>query len=318
MARPGSGARGQCFVGGLDFTDVQGNRHDDSAHDKRDAIGWHDVATEVRGLAVTDVAAHFVDRWGAATGRPLSPPEPRPERGHVAMQVLRTVPNGVYDFLPDGDFSILAACVQALSAAREFIYVENQFLWSPEIIDILIDKLEHSPTDSFRVLLVLPRRPDNGNDTTNGQLARLIDADKRGGGGRLLATTLLGPTWESSGVYLHAKVAIIDDAWLTIGSANLNEHSLYNDTEVNVLVLDPDLARRTRLRLWAEHLRMPEADLDGPVAHFIDTIWTAQCDEQDDVSEQERDPVHRVRRLAGLSRRRDRLKGPLLGLVVDG
>jgi len=51
---------------------------------------------------------------------------------------------------------------------------------------------------------------------------------------------------------VHAKVAIIDDRWLTVGSANLNEHSLFNDTEINIATCDPVLARHTRLALWAD------------------------------------------------------------------
>ncbi len=45
---------------------------------------------------------------------------------------------------------------------------------------------------------------------------------------------------------MHAKVGIVDDRWLTIGSANLNEHSLFNDTEVNVLTDDAELLARRR------------------------------------------------------------------------
>ena len=55
-------------------------------------------------------------------------------------------------------------------------------------------------------------------------------------------------------LYVHAKVAIVDDRWLTVGSANLNEHSLFNDTEINIATCDPMLARHTRPALWAEHL----------------------------------------------------------------
>jgi phosphatidylserine/phosphatidylglycerophosphate/cardiolipin synthase-like enzyme len=44
-------------------------------------------------------------------------------------------------------------------------------------------------------------------------------------------------------LYVHAKVAIVDDRWLTVGSANLNEHSLFNDTEINIATCDPMLAR---------------------------------------------------------------------------
>ncbi len=53
---------------------------------------------------------------------------------------------------------------------------------------------------------------------------------------------------------MHAKIGIVDDRWLTIGSANLNEHSFFNDTEMNLVADDAELARATRLRLWSEHL----------------------------------------------------------------
>jgi phosphatidylserine/phosphatidylglycerophosphate/cardiolipin synthase-like enzyme len=47
-------------------------------------------------------------------------------------------------------------------------------------------------------------------------------------------------------LYVHAKVGIVDDRWLTVGSANLNAHSLLNDTEMNVCSDHPELARHTR------------------------------------------------------------------------
>jgi phosphatidylserine/phosphatidylglycerophosphate/cardiolipin synthase-like enzyme len=52
---------------------------------------------------------------------------------------------------------------------------------------------------------------------------------------------------------VHAKIGIVDDRWLTIGSANLNERSLFNDNEMNVVTHDEALARATRLKLWSEH-----------------------------------------------------------------
>ena len=303
-------------VGGIDLTALAGDRLDAPGHPKAQDLGWHDCACVLEGPVVTDVADHFRARWDEVARQRLPAPEPQPRRGDVAVQLLRTVPNDVYRFLPDGEFSILAAYLQALRSARSFVYLENQFLWSAEVADVLIDKLEHPPTDDFRILLVLPRRPDNGKDTTRGQLGRLLAADA--GRGRLLATTLLGPTADSPGVYVHAKVGIVDDRWLTLGSANLNEHSLFNDTEVNVLTLDEDLARSTRLRLWSEHLGRPEAELAGPVSEVVDQVWLAQCTVQDRVSADGRDPVHSVRRLDHLSRRVDRLRGALDGLLVDG
>ncbi|MGO4342580.1 phospholipase D-like domain-containing protein [Pedococcus sp. 2YAF34] len=304
------------FVGGIDLTALAGNRLDSPAHPRTGSLGWHDASTVLQGPAVADVAAHFNARWGAVTGVTLDDPEPAPPAGEVEVELVRTVPEKMYDFLPRGEFSILSGYLAALRSARSHIYLENQFLWSPEVTDVLVAKLEHPPGNDFRVLLVLPRRPNNGRDTTRGQLARLLAADA--GRGHLLATTLVGPTRESPGVYVHAKIGIVDDRWLTVGSANLNEHSLFNDTEVNVLTLDRELARSTRLRLWAEHTGRPLEDLDGPVAGVVDTVWRPICDEQDEASAAGREPVHRIERLQALSRRVDLLQGPLRGLLVDG
>ena len=83
-----------------------------------------------------------------------------------------------------------------------------------------------------------------------------------GGAGRLTAVTLRSLTGtRDDRLYVHAKVGIIDDRWLTLGSANLNAHSLFNDTEMNVVTDDAELARDTRLRLWSEHLEVDRAEL---------------------------------------------------------
>ena len=73
-------------------------------------------------------------------------------------------------------------------------------------------------------------------------------------------------------IYVHAKVCVVDDIWLEIGSDNLNRRSWTHDSELSCAVLDAELddraphhpaggperarrlARETRLRLWREHL----------------------------------------------------------------
>jgi len=196
------------------------------------------------------------------------------------------------------------------------IYLENQFLWSAEVIDILADKLRHPPRPDFRMVLVLPRRPRSGADTTRGQLGRLIQADDRAG--RLLATTLRAhDAGRTDPLYVHAKIGIIDDRWLTVGSANLNDHSMFKDTEVNILTLDPKLARQTRLRLWAEHLESDPATIGGPPNEVVDRVWKPHARDPDGRFAAE--PVkYRVMLLPAVSRRTERLLGPLRGLLVDG
>jgi len=309
------------FVGGIDLTDLAGDRCDSPAHPSNRPLGWHDAATELRGPVVADVAGHFARRWSEVAGEAL--PEPVPPAavsgggGSSSVQLVRTVPEKTYAFAPRGEFTILQAYMQALKGARSLIYLENQFLWSSEVVDVLADKLREPPEDRFRLLVLLPRRPNNGADTTRGQLGRLIDADA--GHGRLLAATISAyAEGQTAPLYVHAKIGIVDDAWLTVGSANLNEHSLFNDTEVNVVVRDAGLIRETRLRLWSEHLQLPEADVSGDPAQVIDEIWRPIAAEQARRERTGAPRTHRLVLLPNVSRRAERLQGPLRGLLVDG
>jgi phosphatidylserine/phosphatidylglycerophosphate/cardiolipin synthase-like enzyme len=321
------------FVGGMDFTALEGDRHDSSAHRPDRPLGWHDVAARLRGPVVADVAGHFRQRWTEVAGEPLPEPAVPPTAGGPAVhpaggpvihpagttpvQFVRTVPEKTYRFAPRGEFSILDAYLRALRSAESLVYLENQFLWSPEIVEILVDKLHRPPRDRFRLVLVLPRRPSNGADTTRGQLGRLVAAD--GDAGRLLTTTITAHDGTATAsVYVHAKVGIVDDTWLTLGSANLNEHSLFNDTEANVVVHDPGLARDTRLALWSEHLQLPVDQIDGDPADVVDARWRPIAREQANREGRNAVRTHRLTLLPGVSRRTERLKGPVRGLLVDG
>ena len=87
------------------------------------------------------------------------------------------MPEGIYDHLPHGDFRILDAYTRALRSAQRLVYLENQFLWSSQIVDILARKLRDPPSPGFLVLVLLPSRPNNGADSTRGQLGVLAAAD---------------------------------------------------------------------------------------------------------------------------------------------
>ncbi|HET8527883.1 MAG TPA: phospholipase D family protein [Gaiellaceae bacterium] len=288
------------YVGGLDLTTFAGNRFDSSAHEPRVGIGWHDACLRVEGPAAADVAAHFRLRWP----RPLPEPAAAPGQADgIELQLVRTVPEHVYDGLREGEFTILESYLRALRAAERFVYLESQFLWAPEVVRVLADKLREPPSDEFRVVVLLPAKPNNGEDDTRGQIGVLIDADREGpAGDRFLAGTLFQPGPTGQPVYVHAKVGIVDDTWLTVGSANLNSHSFFNDSEVNVVVRDPAFVRAARLRLWSEHL---DGAAEGEVAAVVDERWHELAGAK-------------LRRLPGVSRRSQALWGPINGLIVDG
>ena len=158
--------------------------------------------------------------------------------GDVELQIVRTVPEKIYRRLPRGDFSILESYVRALAAAERLIYIENQFLWSPEIAAVLATSCVTRRTPTSGWCSSLPAKPNNGGDDTRG-VARGAHRGRRRAAGCSPARSTRG--WARSPIRSTStpRLAIVDDRWLTIGSANLNEHSLFNDTEMNLVTHDP-------------------------------------------------------------------------------
>ncbi len=305
------------FVGGVDLTTAGGDRFDSPAHPARRRLGWHDAAVCLHGPAVADVDTHFTMRWGEVTGERLPPAPPPAEAGTSTVQVVRTVAEDMYESVPRGDFRILESYLRVLRGARRLIYLENQFLWSPEIVAVLADKLRRPPSDDFRIVLLLPAKANNGQDDTRGQLGVLVAADA--GEHRFLAATIRGRSGgRTDPLYVHAKICVVDDERLLLGSANLNAHSLFNDTEMNIVTDDAALARDTRVRLWAEHLEMdPDEVAAQDPATLVDEAWRPIA--QGELRRQEAGvpAQHRLIALPGVSRRADRLMGPLQGLLED-
>jgi phosphatidylserine/phosphatidylglycerophosphate/cardiolipin synthase-like enzyme len=272
------------LVGGLDMTDHDIDRWDTTTHRVRDGFNWHDVCFQIEGKAAGDVARNFAQRWSAVCRQDLPlPAVPAGEPGSgVAAQIVRTIPAGNYPFAPEGEYGIAWAYRQALLRARHFIYLENQYLWAPAVVNELIAALRRVDDPDFRIVLLLPAHPNIGKRDTDRHLEQLLEAD--GGQGRVRIFSLYTSradeslAWAYKPIYVHAKVAIVDDQWCTVGSANLNDRGLEGDSEINVQVLDGAVTRDLRLRLWAEHLNVPAVEVAALCPHqAIDTLWVPRA-----------------------------------------
>ena len=171
------------------------------------------------------------------------------------MQIVRTVPERIYGVEPGGEFGILESYLRALRARSDSSTSRTSSSGRPRSRPCS-RQARRAADARTSAAPAAAGETEHRRRRHAGILGELIEADADAG--RVLACTIYARAGaRADPIYVHAKVAIVDDAWLTIGSANLNEHSLFNDTEMNLVSHDPDLARETRLRLWAEHLELP-------------------------------------------------------------
>jgi len=251
----------------------------------------HDVYVELAGPSVADVHHNFVQRWneasdrGEADGRWGPGSEPQlafpvrtpPPVGTARVQIQRTIHPGRYrDGSPApgaaafdvsaGERCNLAQYVAAINAAREAIYLENQYIEVTEIVEALVAALRRGVS----VLWLAPSEPDHRPDAYHPPERRVFFEARASLGAEdaftLAGLAALGADGHRLPVYVHAKLMIIDDVWATVGSANLHRFSLFGNSEMNVACFDPAFVKRLRVALFTEHLCRDTADLSPRLA----------------------------------------------------
>jgi phosphatidylserine/phosphatidylglycerophosphate/cardiolipin synthase-like enzyme len=275
---------------------------------------WHDAHALIKGPAAGDVEQNFRQRWNdlvqhhkwdsqlLVPDHLLAPPL----QGQGPVQVTRTVPTRTYQFAPeDGIHGIAEQYANALSNAERFVYLENQYLWtyayysplgmerklglksgdSPDM-ERNVHELAAALQRGATVAMLLPDHPNVGRSFTDAGLARLREEAPQASAEGRIQTFSLASCSEKDGheeyrpIYVHAKVAIVDDLWSTVGSANLNNRGMRDDTEMNVATLNAELARGLRVLLWAEHLGLISEDSMLMVARHLGHEHQGSIDEQ--------------------------------------
>jgi phosphatidylserine/phosphatidylglycerophosphate/cardiolipin synthase-like enzyme len=290
-----AGAPGEvAFVGGINLN--QGSIVA-PGHPPHDAAGnTHDVYVEVRGPSASDVHHNFVQRWNEASDREAAdglwpdassqndlafPEKASPVAGEVPVQIQRTVRRGRYSdptaapgaspfAIADGEGSILDQYLRALESAERTIYVEDQAIGAPQIIEALHGALERGvdvvflvPLDPNQEMAAGRRQPESrafferlGALAAHDHFALVGIAANR------------GPAAYQN-VYVHAKIALVDDGWATIGSANIGNRSFYGDTELNASFWHAPTVRALRAELLREHLGRETHGLDDRAAFAL-------------------------------------------------
>jgi phosphatidylserine/phosphatidylglycerophosphate/cardiolipin synthase-like enzyme len=290
LRHPGRPELDVAFLGGIDLCH---SRRDDATHEgdpQRQTMSaaygtrppWHDVQLAITGPAVGDVETVFRERWEDRQALSRSPvryaadrlrrdvpdrtplpaqlPDPAPTGPHP-VQLLRTYGHrlGGYPFAPQGERSVARGYAKAIGRARRLIYLEDQYLWSPEVGAVFAAALRDNP--ELRLVAVLPHLPDEDGAVTEPpnlvSRTRLLEQLYEAGPGRVGVYGV--ENLSGTPVYVHAKVCVIDDTWAAVGSDNFNRRSWTHDSELTAAVVHPDYARTLRQKLAREHLDCTEA-----------------------------------------------------------
>ena len=259
------------FSGGLDLTI---RRWDTSAHEpdnprRVDPAGepyrpFHDVQMMVDGEAARALALLARARWCHANGgepdiQPEGQPWPEsfePDFTDVEVAIARTQPRYHRE---EEVREAEALFIESIARAERTIYIENQFMTSAVVASALARRLRERP--ELEVVMIAPRSHDSfveRRTMRNGRI-RFWRTVKAAGGDR---ARLLFPSIEKNGqstyTMIHSKITVVDDRFLRVGSANLNNRSMGADTECDLAIeaaTDQERATITGLRnrLLGEH-----------------------------------------------------------------
>jgi phospholipase D1/2 len=260
------------FVGGMDLA---GGRWDTAEHracDSRRAgkdhpyPPTHDVQAVVDGEAARALAAIVRERWQRATGTSIADGETTagvwpngvtPDVEDVLVGISRT------DIGADGSgdrHEVERLHFDLIAAARQHLYIENQYLTSSELVSAISRRLQAA--DGPEVLIVLPLRNSGWLEEHTIEvlrfdaIRRLREADRFG---RLRVCYPVVPDLEGDAVQVHSKILVADDRLFRVGSSNLTNRSMRLDTECDLTIeaVSDDERRAVALlrnRLLAEHL----------------------------------------------------------------
>lgn len=283
--------------GGIDMTsdrwDTRAHRHEDPG--RRRVNGkpygpWHDVTMMMEGDIACALGELGRKRWRQAGGKPMKPCAPQAESAwpdrldaefkDVEIGIART--RAAYRDISEVR-EIEALFVEQIARAKRFIYAESQYFASRRIAEAIALKLsEPNPPE---IVLINPLTADGwleqaAMDSARMRLIHAIGEKDPGKRFRVYVPYNEGDV----PIYVHAKLMIVDDEILRVGSANMNNRSMGLDTEADVFI---DAARPgnahavptiTGLRhaLLAEHSGIAEADIPalleqhGSMAAMID------------------------------------------------
>lgn len=284
------------FCGGIDMTvdrwDTRAHADDDPRRVEPDGTAyepWHDATTLLEGPVARALGDMCRDRWEAAGGNALDPVDDvagswpadvAADFTDVDVGIALTVPEMAKQ---EPRHEVEALYVDLIARTRRLFYAESQYFASRKVAEAIAKRLREPDCPEFVIVLPVSAQGWLEPIAMDSARARLIEAMRaHDPHGRL---RLYHPyTAGGTPIYVHAKVTIVDDVVLRVGSSNFNNRSLRLDTECDI-VIDAERdahadERRTitaiRDGLLAEHLGVDASSVADAIAETGSLIATIE------------------------------------------
>ena len=272
------------FAGGID---ICSNRWDDRFHlknntERTDIEGsiysaYHDIQSYFTGPVVKALSELFTKRWLDSGGEALKLPAVHSQIQLAAAeafplpthQVAVSRTQAQIDSIGQkGIHEIRHLFIDAIMSADRLIYLESQYFSSQAIYWSLIARMTTPDRPLLQIIMILPDRLSFTEELFLGlpqvKMLRSLQhvAEKTGHSLRVYSSAALEDDGKRRMTFIHSKLLLVDDRFLTVGSANATNRSMGLDTELNVSWEAADPAgqlelvaaiRGVRTSLLAEH-----------------------------------------------------------------
>ena len=188
---------------------------------------WRDTHLRIEGPVVSDFQALFMETWGRQKGKALANRDYFPHLNVEGDAVVQAIGSS-----PEDPFSLIyVTLITAINSAEREVYLTNAYFIPDEQ---LLQALKDAAARGVDVRLILPSTTDSD----------LVFYASRSFYGELLHAGV--KIYERQDALLHAKTALIDGVWSTIGSTNLDWRSFLYNQEINAVILGHDFGNRMR------------------------------------------------------------------------
>ena len=241
------------FLGGINISSVysSGSLIGHKATRPTATQPWRDTHLQIEGPAVAELQKLFLETWQKQKGEALAPRAFFPILASVGQEVVHTIGSS-----PDDAYSLIYATLISVinSAEREVLLTNAYFVPDPQ----LVAALKGAVARGVDVRLVLPARTDSALVFHAG---RSHYSDLLRGGIKI---------YERKNALLHAKTALVDGVWSTVGSTNLDWRSFLHNQELNAVVLGPAFGARMRAAFEDDVAQSQQITLEAWEARTLD------------------------------------------------